>query len=65
MAENFKQDTARNMPKYRVSLIRIFPHIDRIVSMYGYDTVHIRENADQRKPVFQHISCSERTGVVC
>ena len=24
----------------------------------GYDFVHIWENTDQRKPVFQHISCS-------
>ena len=28
-----------------------------------YNYGHMRENTDQRKPVFQHISCSERTGV--
>ena len=28
---------------------------------YGYDSVHIRGNPDQRKPVFRHISSSEWT----
>ena len=32
---------------------------------YGYDSAHIRENMDQRKPIFRHISHSERTGVGC
>ena len=35
MTENVQQDTARNMPKYRLSLIRIFPYVDKIVSVFS------------------------------
>ena len=41
------------IPDYRFSLTRIFPHKIRI-----YDSVLIRENKSQRKPVFWHTSCS-------
>ena len=74
------------MSKYELSLIRIFPYVDGIVSIspriwteslrfcpdtpiwteserfcpdrgkYGYDSVHVPENMDKRKPVFWHIS---------
>ena len=60
------------MPKYGLSMIRIFPYMDRIVSVfsriwtdslilskygkiYEYDSVHIRENTVQKKPIFWHI----------
>ena len=56
------------MQKYELSLIRIFPYVSRIISVfprifpnirkYGYDSVHIGENANERKPVFRHISQS-------
>ena len=32
---------------------------------YEYDSLHIRENTDQRNPVFRHISRSERTVLRC
>ena len=32
---------------------------------YRYDFAHIRENTGLRKPVFRHITRSERTGVEC
>ena len=38
------------MQKYRLSLTCILPYIDRIV-----DSVLIRENASQWKPVLSHI----------
>ena len=43
----FKSYTAQNMPEYGFSLTRIFPYKDRIG-----DAALIRENMDQRKPVF-------------
>ena len=36
-------------PIYGPNHIRIFPE-----KKYGYDSVHILENTDQRKPVFRH-----------
>ena len=33
--------SAQNMPKYELSLVRIFPHMDKIA-----DSVNIRENTD-------------------
>ena len=72
MTENGQQDVAWNMSKYRLSLVRIFPYVDRIISVfsritgkYGYNSAHIKENMDQRKPVFWHIRWSKRTGVGC
>ena len=74
MTENVQQDIAGNTPKYWLSLIRIFPYMDRIVSVseimskygkYGYDSTHIQENTDQTKRVFQHILRIERTGIGC
>ena len=38
------------MPEYEFSITYTFPFKDRII-----DSVHIRENARQRKPVFWHI----------
>ena len=43
-----------NVPKCGLSLICIFPCMDRI----GYDSVHIQENTDQRKPTFRDTSCN-------
>ena len=40
--------TTQNMPKYGLSLISIFPHMDRI-AIYGHGFVNTHENADQRK----------------
>ena len=37
------------MPKYGLSLIRVFSYVGRIRIKYGYDSIHIRENTDQRK----------------
>ena len=71
---NSKTLTAWNVQKYGLSLILIFPDIDRIVYVfsvfgqnsrfcantekYKYDSAHIWGNTDQRKPVFWHISGS-------
>ena len=55
------------MPKCGLSLIRILPHVGRIVSVfsriwtesntrYGYDSVSIQENTGQKRPAFRHIS---------
>ena len=38
----------------KLSLIRVFVRIDKTVSIYC-DSVHMRENTYQRKPVFWHI----------
>ena len=38
----------------KLSLIRVFVRIDKTVSVYC-DSVHMRENTYQRKPVFWHI----------
>ena len=74
MTENIQQDIAGNTPKYWLSLDRIFPYMDRIVSVseimskygkYGYDSAYIRENTDQTKCLFWHILRIERTGVGC
>ena len=35
MTSNVHQDTAWNIPKCRLSLIRIFPYMDRIVSVFS------------------------------
>ena len=47
------------MPKYGLSLVRIFLYIERMVSV-KYDSVHMRENTDQRKPVFRYILRSDQ-----
>ena len=36
------------MPKYGLSVVRTFPHMERI-AIYEHDIVHTQENADQRK----------------
>ena len=41
------------MREFRFSLTHILPYVDRI-----YDSVLIRENTGQWKPVFPHILCS-------
>ena len=41
------------MREYRFSLTRILPYKDRV-----YDSVLIRENMGQWKPVFSHVLCS-------
>ena len=46
-------NTAYDMRKYVFSLTRILPYNDRI-----YDSVLIRKNTGQWKPVFSHILCS-------
>ena len=63
------------MPKYGLSMIRIFRYMDGIVfvfsriwtdsvilskygNIYEYDSVHIRENTVQKKPIFWHILCT-------
>ena len=38
----------------KLSLIRVFVRIDKTVSVYC-DSVHMRKNTYQRKPVFWHI----------
>ena len=43
------------MREYGFSLILILPYKDRIV-----DSVLIRENMGQSKPVFSHIICSDK-----
>ena len=49
---------------YGQNHIRIFPYLDSPnTGKYGYDSAHIREDTDHRKPVLQHISRSERIGV--
>ena len=81
MTENDQQDLPKyaeirafsdpHFPAYGQNCTRIFPYLDRIsdpleiTEKYGYDSAHIRENTDQRKPVFRHISHSERIGVEC
>ena len=47
------------MQKYEFSLTCILPHKDRI-----YDSVIIRENTGQWKPVFSHILCSVNVSIV-
>ena len=45
-------------PVYGQNSIRIFPYL-------RYDSAHIREDTDQRKRAFRHISRGERTEVGC
>ena len=48
------------MCEYQFSLTRILPYRDRVL-----DSVFIRENKGQWKPVFSHILCSEKKMCYC
>ena len=39
------------MPKYGLSLIRIFPYMDRIVSAFSHIWTEIQENTDMILPI--------------
>ena len=49
-------NTAWNVLKHRLSLIRIFSYMENIWYFPVYDSVLIREKTDQRKLVFQIIT---------
>ena len=47
------------MPKYGLFMIRIFPYMEGIISVFSLiwinEFVHTRENTVQKKPIFWHI----------
>ena len=51
MTENVQQDSVWHMPKYGLSLIRIFPYMDRIVSAFSHISTEIQENTDTILPI--------------
>ena len=59
MTENVQQDTAWNMSKYGLSLFRIFPYMDRIVSVFSRIWTEIQENTDTILPTYGKIRIRE------
>ena len=64
MNENVRAFSDPYFPISAQNRIRISPYPYLYIPnrrKYGYDYVHIRQNTDHGKPVFRHISHSERT----